>query len=714
MLAEGDVARPELVVARLTVRGEGRVEAILHAHEVETPLEETLLLPAAPDRKVILLKELVLRQAPQPRDEVRVAAPARHEGVVGAVKIGVRVRDLGQELVADDGLKGGVERHHVVHAVELILFPAEVPGLREADAEIIRQVHGHAQGLGVRLEVAVIRPEVLGRGDRGVDLQVRVVIGEPEPAQGGQPQAVGVAREEGERVIPVALGKVIRHGAGIEVARPPLRQPRALLPPGVVIGKPQGVVRDHGLVLIRDGIDAQVIRRVVVFDPELAQRQELPADLLGGDVEDVGKGGVHRRGRRAAVHDLDLRQGHGVAVGEGPDDLIDRLAGIGPVLELELRRVSAGAVQCEGTGLAREAPRIDGDVGVRLDMGEPHPVQVLRVHVHAYPVVDARVIGIVLGLAEEDAVVLFIQVGVRLPPDELRLLGAHAHGHLIHAAHAHVIADGPPRLCLSLFFPKGRRHLPRKESGRLRLRDTGPFGLGLIQGDRHDPDARETKPVLDLLDVGGRLRVHGVHEQDLVEPLEGVVVEPLVVTIEGDRKEKLRRRRRPCHPRRHKKHQDEDQCEGLLELHNGRHLLFHQPLQHFFFQLFQNERLVDTGLHVQRLERVKQLFILDAGHDDHRHAVAGLADALERLDAVYAGHAHVQEHQVGLLAMQYLQGLLPALGREHLDLPALKEILQIFADVQLIIDDHQTRHKPSPTRLMSKQKLWHNSTTIFV
>ena len=84
------------------------------------------------------------------------------------------------------------------------------------------------------------------------------------------------------------------------------------------------------------------------------------------------------------------------------------------------------------------------------------------------------------------------------------------------------------------------------------------------------------------------------------------------------------------------------------------------PLSHLRARAF--ERLLEARLverleqEVQRvdLERADGMFVVRGHEDDGRHVVA--VEVLDDIEAVHAGHLHVEEHEVGLLALDRLDG----------------------------------------------------------
>jgi len=88
--------------------------------------------------------------------------------------------------------------------------------------------------------------------------------------------------------------------------------------------------------------------------------------------------------------------------------------------------------------------------------------------------------------------------------------------------------------------------------------------------------------------------------------------------------------------------------------------------------------------------------------DDHGQRVVHVAQPLEDLDAVHAGHLHVEQHQIRRLALGQRQAFLSGGGADDVVALVLERHLQRVADRRLIVDyeDAGFRHVDGRQRLI--------------
>jgi hypothetical protein len=100
------------------------------------------------------------------------------------------------------------------------------------------------------------------------------------------------------------------------------------------------------------------------------------------------------------------------------------------------------------------------------------------------------------------------------------------------------------------------------------------------------------------------------------------------------------------------------------------------------------ERLLDEveGALLRRFHRGADRAV--PRHHHHRQRLVHVAEPLEHLDAVHAGHLDVEQHQVGSLAFGQRQPFLPGGGADELVAFVLERHLQRVADRRLVVD-HQ-------------------------
>ena len=77
-------------------------------------------------------------------------------------------------------------------------------------------------------------------------------------------------------------------------------------------------------------------------------------------------------------------------------------------------------------------------------------------------------------------------------------------------------------------------------------------------------------------------------------------------------------------------------------------------------------------------------------HDDRQRLVDG-AQALQRLEAVHAGHLDVEEHEIGRLALGEREPVLARCGSEELVAFVFEDHPQRIADGGLVVDDQDAR-----------------------
>ena len=82
-----------------------------------------------------------------------------------------------------------------------------------------------------------------------------------------------------------------------------------------------------------------------------------------------------------------------------------------------------------------------------------------------------------------------------------------------------------------------------------------------------------------------------------------------------------------------------------------------------------------------------------ARHDDDRERVVDVAQPLEDLDAIHAGHLHVEQHEIGSFALGERESFLAGGGADHVVALVLERHLQRVADRRLIVDYEDARFR---------------------
>jgi hypothetical protein len=84
--------------------------------------------------------------------------------------------------------------------------------------------------------------------------------------------------------------------------------------------------------------------------------------------------------------------------------------------------------------------------------------------------------------------------------------------------------------------------------------------------------------------------------------------------------------------------------------------------------------------------------------DDGQRGPQPLADAQAGLEAVHAGHAHVEQDEVEGLVDEPLQRLLARFGPLGVLLVERQQVHQRAGDVRVVVDDEDARHGHRPAR----------------
>jgi hypothetical protein len=198
--------------------------------------------------------------------------------------------------------------------------------------------------------------------------------------------------------------------------------------------------RRERLRLVGEREDACVPVVLLVIHPRFAERAELVIDVELGDRErDSARArieveeAVHDRGRRAAVMDLDHRKRERVA-DVGAHDLGERR-----IVGAEIFQVVAHRLAADVAGLDLLARRAHPRPGIGDDLRvERHLFDGVEVDLEHELVVDRGIVRVVLALAEEIAVIAFLQVGVGVVQYET--VGRHARRDAVVALHLELAA----------------------------------------------------------------------------------------------------------------------------------------------------------------------------------------------------------------------------------------------------------------------------------
>ena len=116
-------------------------------------------------------------------------------------------------------------------------------------------------------------------------------------------------------------------------------------------------------------------------------------------------------------------------------------------------------------------------------------------------------------------------------------------------------------------------------------------------------------------------------------------------------------------------------------------------------QLDPLERLDQVGGHAGVAGLVDQVALAEGGEDEHRHLEVEVADGPGRGQAVGARHLDVQDHQIGVVGADQVDGLVAAAGLPHHVIPFVQQdLLQIQPDDRLVLgDDHAPGHVTGPS-----------------
>ena len=198
-----------------------------------------------------------------------------------------------------------------------------------------------------------------------------------------------------------------------------------------------------------------------------------------------------------------------------------------------------------------------------------------------------------------------------------------------------------------------RRHVPRPAARRAQRRGdlaqafvAGRVAVGVVEG-------------LEVVDVGEHEGDRSLLAPRAAQLAKEVQVEPAPVGEPGEAV-LLRQAREPF--------------VGLAQFQRDRHELAPHVVQpaHRADLGLEHHRAHGLGEVVvaARLDAAREVrVVLHRGEEDDRDPVlaAQLADAPHDLEAVQARHLHVDQHQVGLLALEELEGLQAVLGLHRLE-----------------------------------------------